>query len=107
MGNPARARQSLSHSLIRRLRQQITHSYRIRTKNQAFRFIRDIGYCYAFTPGPGYLPCLFEVLDTRSDDRRWSWTWDWKEALPSAKRVFYGRGLGRKPTFISMEFLPH
>ena len=66
-----------------------------------------MGYCYAFTPGPGRLPSLFEVLDTRSDDRRWAWAWDWKEALPSEKRVFYGRILARKPTFISLEFLPH
>ncbi len=66
-----------------------------------------MGYCYAFTPGPGRLPSLFEVLDTRSDDRRWAWAWDWKEALPSEKRVFYGRILARKPTFISLAFLPH
>jgi len=69
-------------------------------------FIQDLGFCYAFTQGAGNLPYLFEVLATRSDDRRWSWAWDWKEALPSEKRVFYGRVLGRKPTFISMEFLP-
>ena len=66
-----------------------------------------MGYCYAFTPGRGGLPSLFEVLDTRSDDRRWTWAWDWKEALPSEKRVFYGRVLRGKPTFISMEFVPH
>jgi hypothetical protein len=104
---PVPTSQTLSGGVIKRLRKQVTNSYRIRTKTQAFRFIQDIGYCYAFTRGPGYLPCLFEALDTRSDDRRWSWAWDWKEALPSEKRVYYGRVLGRKPTFISMEFLPH
>jgi len=66
-----------------------------------------VGFCYAFTPGPGRVPCLFEVLDTRSEDVRWSWAWDWKEALPSAKRVFYGRILARKPTFISLDLLPY
>ena len=79
----------------------------MRSKLQALRFIQAIGYCYAFTPGPGRLPSLFEVLDTRSDDRRWAWAWDWKESLPSEKRVFYGRILARKPTFVSLAFLPH
>ena len=102
-----RAHQILSGAAIRRLRCKIIDSYHVHTQNQAFRFIQDMGYCYAFTPGRGGLPSLFEVLDTRSDDRRWAWAWDWKEALPSEKRVFYGRILARKPTFISLEFLPH
>ena len=73
----------------------------------ALGFIKAVGFCYAFTPGPGRLPSLFEVLDTRSDNRRWAWAWEWKEALPAEKRVFYGRVLARKPTFVSMEFLPY
>ena len=58
-------------------------------------------------PAPGSLPGLFDVLATRSGDRRWGWVWDWKEALPAAKKVFYGRVLRRKPTFISLEYVPH
>src|SRR5437879_6576911 len=107
MPESVRARQSLSDLAIRRMRRKIVGSYHVHTKNQAFRFIHDMGYCYAFTPGRGNLPSLFEVLDTRSDDRRWAWAWDWKEALPSEKRVVYGRVLRGKPTFISMEFVPH
>ena len=98
---------ALSGGAIRGLREQITRSFRVRTQNQALRFIQTVGYCYAFTQGPGHLPSLFEVLDTRSDDRRWEWAWEWKAALPSDKRAFYGRVLSRKPTFISMELLPH
>jgi hypothetical protein len=104
---PLQRRPDLSGGAIRRLRKQIWRGYRIRTKTEALGFIRAVGFCYAFTPGPGSLPSLFEVLDTRSDNRRWSWAWDWKEALPAEKRVFYGRLLGRKPTFVSMEFLPY
>jgi hypothetical protein len=103
---PVQARPAISGGVIRRLGKQVWGHYRIRTKNQALRFIRDVGFCYAFTPGPGSLPSLFQVLDTRSENRRWAWAWDWKEALPAEKRVFYGRVLGRKPTFISLEFLP-
>ncbi len=105
--NPVQTTPVLSGAVIRRLRKQVTSHYRIHTKKQALGFIRAVGFCYAFTPGPGHLPSLFEVLDTRSDDVRWSWAWEWKEALPTAKRVFYGRVLARKPTFISMEFLPN
>ncbi|TMI84205.1 MAG: winged helix DNA-binding domain-containing protein [Bacillati bacterium ANGP1] len=104
---PARTSPNLSERAIRRLREQVLRHHRVRSKFDALRFIRAVGYCYAFTPGPGRLPSLFEVLDTRSDDRRWAWAWDWKEALPSEKRVFYGRILARKPTFISLAFLPH
>jgi hypothetical protein len=99
-------RASVSNGVIRRLSEQEWLHYRIRTKNGALRFIEAVGFCYAFTPGPGRVPSLFEVLDTRSEEVRWSWVWDWKEALPSEKRVFYGRILARKPTFISIHLLP-
>jgi hypothetical protein len=89
------------------LSEQEWRHYRIRTKNEALRFIRAVGFCYAFTPGPARIPSLFEVLGTRSEEVRWSRVWDWKEALPSAKRAFYGRILARKPTFISLEVLPY
>lgn len=90
-----------------RLSDQNWRHYRMRTRSHALRFINVVGFCYAFTPGPGSLPSLFEVLDTRSDHVRWAWAWDWKEALPTAKRAFYGRVLARKPTFISMALLPY
>lgn len=98
---------TLSGAALRRLRRDAVRRFRVRTQNQALRFIRAVGFCYAFTAGPGQLPGLFDVLDTRSENRRWAWAWDWKEALPSAKKVFYGRVLHRKPTFISLEFVPH
>jgi hypothetical protein len=103
---PVRTTAGLSEAVLRSLRKQVTAHYHISTKRQALGFIGTVGFCYAFTPGPGGLPGLFEVLDTRSDDVRWSWAWDWKEALPTAKRAYYGRVIARKPTFISMEFLP-
>ena len=91
---------------MRSLSEQSWRHSRIRTKIEALRFIRTVGFCYAFTPGPGRIPSLFEVLGTRSEDVRWSWVWDWKEALPAEKQVFYGRILARKPTFISIALLP-
>lgn len=81
--------------------------YRVRTRRQALRFINGLGFCYAFTAGPGNLPGLFDVLATRSIDRMWGWTWQWKDELATQKKVFYGKVLHRKPTFISLDYLPH
>ncbi len=97
----------LSAAALQRLRRDAIRRFRVRTRRQALQFIHAVGFCYAFTPGPGQLPGLFDVLATRSEDRRWAWVWDWKEALPAAKKVFYGRVLRRKPTFISLEYVPH
>lgn len=98
---------TLSRAALHRLTHSLIRRFRVRTPGQALRFIHAAGFCYAFTAGPGRLPGLFDVLATRSVDRCWAWAWDWKETLPSAKRVFYGRVLRRKPTFISLEFVPH
>jgi hypothetical protein len=98
---------TLSAPALRRLSRNALRRFHVRTRAGALRFIRAAGFCYAFTAGPGRLPGLFDVLDTRSDTRRWAWAWDWKEALPSAKKVFYGRVLRRKPTFISLDYVPH
>jgi len=79
----------------------------VRTKRAALRFINRLGFCYAFTSGPGGLPGLFDVLATRSIDRRWTWAWQWKDELATEKRLFYGKVLRRKPTYISLRYLPH
>lgn len=79
----------------------------MRTKQQALRFVDALGFCYAFTPGPGDLPGLFDVLATRSVDRMWSWTWRWKDELATERRLYYGRLLAGKPTFVSLAYLPH
>lgn len=79
----------------------------MRTKAGALRFVNAVGFCYAFTAGQAALPALFDVLDTRSIDRMWSWAWRWKDELASSRRLFYGRILRRKPTLISLAYVPH
>jgi len=90
-----------------RYRRLLVGAHRVRTKAAALRFVRTLGFCYAFTGGPGDLPGLFDVLDTRSVDRMWSWAWRWKDELVSERRLFYGRLLAGKPTFVSLAYLPH
>jgi hypothetical protein len=97
----------LSRSQIRRYRHAVVGRHRVRTKHGALRFVNAVGFCYAFTSGPGDLPALFDVLDTRSVNRMWSWAWQWKDELASERRLFYGRIVRRKPTLISLAYLPH
>ncbi|MDQ7842121.1 MAG: hypothetical protein QN141_08180 [Armatimonadota bacterium] len=91
---------------VARYRRALLESYRVRTKGGALRFVRALGFCYAFTAGPGDLPGLFDVLDTRSVDRMWTWAWRWKDELVRQRKLFYGRLLARKPTFVSPIYLP-
>lgn len=98
---------ALTWPTVARYRSRLLRRHRIRTKGQALHFIEAVGFCYAFTPGPGNLPGLFDVLATRSVDRMWSWSWQWKDELATGKRVFYGKVLRRKPTYISLSYLPY
>ncbi len=92
---------------LERYRRTLVRRFSVRTEAQCRRFVDALGFCYAFTPGPGGIPGLFDVLGTRSVDRMWSWAWSWKDSLATRKRVYYGRVLRRKPTFISLAYLPH
>jgi len=66
------------------------------------------GFCFAFTlrTGDAPIPACFDHLSTNSEDQRWGWMWGWKDALPEEKRLYYGKLLIRKPTFVSMRMLP-
>jgi hypothetical protein len=66
------------------------------------------GFCFAFTlrTGDAPIPACFDHLSTNSDDRKWGWMWGWKDELPEEKRLYYGKLLVRKPTFVSMKMLP-
>lgn len=97
----------MSHAQLRRYRRQVVGRHRVRTQAAALRFVNAMGFCYAFTSGPGDLPGLFDVLDTKSINRMWSWVWQWKDELASRRRVFYGRLVRRKPTLISLAYMPH
>lgn len=97
----------LTWRLVDRYRRQKLARYHIRSQRQALGFVEALGFCYAFTSGPGYLPGLFDVLATRSVDRMWSWAWRWKDELATQRRLFYGKVLRRKPTYVAMDYLPH
>ncbi len=92
---------------LARYRRALLKRFVVKTERQCRRFVEALGFCYAFTAGPGDLPGLFDVIGTRSVDRMWSWAWQWKDELATRRRLFYGRILRRKPTYISLTYLPY
>ncbi len=97
---------SLTWERVARYRRVVLSRHRVGNERQAQKFIDSLGFCYAFTAGPGDLPGLFDVLATRSIDRMWTWAWQWKDELATERKVFYGKVLRRKPTYISLAYLP-
>jgi len=87
---------------------------RVAGEKSALRFINEVGFCTAFTPGLG-LPCLREAIAGEREpplpehiqhDYAIGMTWRLKDDLPVAKSVYYGKALGGRPSFIALEFFP-
>lgn len=96
----------LSPAAVNRYRRGLVRPHRVRTRQGALRFINALGFCFAFTGGPGGLPGLFDVLETRSIGRMWDWAWQWKDELATARRAYYGKVIRRKPSYVSLTTLP-
>ncbi len=97
---------TLSPAAVARYRRAVVRPFRVRTRQGALRFVNALGFCYAFTGGPGGLPGLFDVLDTRSIGRMWNWAWQWKDELASSRRAYYGKVIRGKPSYVSETMLP-
>lgn len=97
---------ALTSARIGRYRRAVVRRHRVRTVSGALRFINTLGFCYAFSGGPGGLPGLFDVAATRSVDRMWSWTWQWKDDLATRRLAYYGKVIHRKPSYVSLAILP-
>jgi len=90
-----------------RHREKIGARHAVRTADALVRMVDDLGFCFAFTGESAYpIPAAFDHLDTRSDGRKWEWMWGWKDELAEKKRLYYGKLLVKKPTFVSMKMLP-
>jgi hypothetical protein len=88
-------------------RRALVRKHRIGTARELARFVDACGFCYAFTEGDLPIPACFEHLATRSVDRMWGWMWEWKDTLPEEGKLYYGKLLKAKPTFVSLGFLPY
>src|SRR5437588_2078820 len=90
-----------------RHRDRIASRHSVKTADALVRMVDELGFCFAFTGEAAYpIPAAFDHLDTRSDGRKWEWMWGWKDKLAEDKRLYYGKLLIRKPTFVSMKMLP-
>ncbi len=103
---------------IERIREYRSHTFgydssrRVKTKDDAIRFVNERGFIY-FWPIQGItLPSLWSavagdrpVADEHDDPGHVSW--DWKDSLLGKHVWFYGKILRRKATIISMESAPY
>jgi hypothetical protein len=87
----------------------------VRGERSALQFIREAGFCTAFSAHE-HLPCLWVAICGQRDPRMprhthsdyaIGLTWNLKDSLPDARKVFYARLLHGKPSLISLEFLPY
>jgi hypothetical protein len=93
--------------VLERHRQRLTRDHRVRNGAQLIEFVNDVGFCFAFTAAEGLpIPACFDHLSTSDIDRKWGWVWQWKDELAADRKIYYGPILWRKPTFVSMRFLP-
>ncbi|MDP9266533.1 MAG: winged helix DNA-binding domain-containing protein [Chloroflexota bacterium] len=106
---PRRATHALSLEVaVAAYRANVTRRHRVRNADQLVRFVDDCGFVFAFTTrtGDAAIPACFDHLSTADEGRKWAWMWRWKDELAEGKRLFYGKLLVRKPTFVSMKILP-
>ena len=88
-------------------RAKIERAHRVRNSTQLVAMVDAVGFCFAFTGESAYpVPACFDHLSTSEDGKKWEWMWPWKDELAEAKKLYYGKLLVKKPTFVSMKMLP-
>ncbi|HUQ42749.1 MAG TPA: crosslink repair DNA glycosylase YcaQ family protein [Candidatus Limnocylindrales bacterium] len=88
-------------------REKVGRANRVRNAPQLVEMVDAVGFCFAFTGDPAYpIPACFDHLSTSDDGKKWEWMWPWKDELAEAKKLYYGKLLVKKPTFVSMKMLP-
>jgi hypothetical protein len=87
---------------------------RIRTEEEALAFLNDVGLCLLFSAKDIELPSLWGALcggdrpvPSHHDDPELGLAWNWKDTLPVAGKVLYGKFLRKKPVFISLDLAPY
>ncbi len=93
----------------RRSRRQLSSGGKVRTDEEAARFVDERGFALLAPLRGVNLPSLSEA------DYREPWpgytitdgAWRWKEVLPGEKRCVYGKFLRGRGTFISWNLFPH
>ena len=88
-------------------RAKLERAHRVRNAAQLVEMVDALGFCFAFTGESAYpVPACFDHLSTNDDGKKWEWMWPWKDELAEAKKLYYGKLLVKKPTFVSLKMLP-
>ncbi len=93
-----------------------TRALQVHTVEEAERFINRVGFCFAFKAVRSELPCLWHAAAGERNpayplhvqhDPYIGLVWDAKDQLAAAKKVYYGKALKKRPTFISLDYFPY
>jgi hypothetical protein len=87
----------------------------VRSARSALAFVADVGFCSTFYRFPEGVACLWEAVAGRANPR-WprhshhdagvGLTWDLKDRLPAARRVYYGKLLRGRPLLVALDLVP-
>jgi hypothetical protein len=87
---------------------------RVTTEAQALSFLNDVGLCLLFSDRTIELPTLWGAIcgydrsvPVAHDDHDLGLAWSWKDTLPVAGKVLYGKFLRKKPAFIALDLAPY
>jgi hypothetical protein len=85
----------------------------IKNETEALSFLDDVGICLLFSAQDIELPSLWGALcgedrpvPERHDDYELGLAWQWKDSLPVAGKVLYGKFVRKRPVFISLDLAP-
>jgi hypothetical protein len=87
----------------------------VRSSRAAAAFLNQVGVCSTFYRFPDGLACLWEAVVGR-ERPRWprhshhdagiGLTWELKDALPAARRCYYGKLVKRRPVLVALDLFP-
>jgi hypothetical protein len=87
----------------------------VRNAGAALAFVDAVGFCSTFFCFPEGVACLWEAVVGRAKPR-WprrshhddgiGLTWQLKDDLPAARRVYYGKLLRGRPVLVALDLLP-
>jgi hypothetical protein len=87
----------------------------VRSARAALAFVETVGFCSTFFRFPEGVACLWEAVVGRARPR-WprrshhddgvGLTWQLKDELPAARRVYYGKLLRGRPVLVALDLFP-
>jgi hypothetical protein len=112
MTDPDLTLKSLTAARIERYRQR--PDLRVKDEAEALDFLNDVGLCLLFSDRTIELPTLWAAIcgyarpvPVAHDDHELGLAWNWKDSLPVAGKVLYGKFLRNKPVFLSLDLAAH